>query len=127
MVLFVVQTDVAILGGRRVKLPVGWTKQRVVSVLGGAEIDAGATPGEGATLRIVSVLAGAKVVVPEGANVSLGGIAILGGRKVDVSPRGGRAANPNRRPFASGRLARHRSSLDARARETFCALARLGE
>lgn len=87
MVLFVVRTDVAILGGRRVKLPVGWTKQRVVSVLGGAEIDAGATPGEGATLRIVSVLAGAKVVVPEGANVSLGGIAILGGRKVDVSPR----------------------------------------
>ena len=77
--------DVAILAGREITLPAGWTKQTLVSLLGGANVDARAAPGEGATLTFVGVLGGAKVVVPEGSRVTIGGFAFLGGRKVSVA------------------------------------------
>jgi hypothetical protein len=78
-------TDVAIFGGRRITLPVGWTKQRLVAIFGGAHVDATAAPGEGAALRVVTILGGAEIVVPEGARVTIGGLALLGGRNVEVS------------------------------------------
>ncbi len=82
-----VSTDVAVLGGRKITLPAGWTQQRLVAILGGAEIDARATPGEYASLSLVTVLGGSSVYVPEGARVSIGGFAFLGGREVDVTSR----------------------------------------
>jgi hypothetical protein len=77
-------TDVTVFGGRRGRLPDGWTKQTLVSIFGGAEVDARATPGEGARLTIIAILGGAKVLVPAGARVTVGGFAFLGGRKVEV-------------------------------------------
>lgn len=80
-------TDVAILGGRRITLPVGWTKQRLVAIFGGAHVDATAAPGDGAALVIVTILGGAEIVVPDGARVTVGGFALLGGRSVEVSSK----------------------------------------
>jgi hypothetical protein len=82
--------DVAVLGGRQIRLPDGWMKQTLVSIFGGAEVDARATPGEGAVLNFVGIFGGAKVVVPAGARVTTGGFAFLGGRRVNVasSPEG---------------------------------------
>lgn len=83
----VVSTDVAVLGGRKVKLPSGWTNQTLVAILGGAQVDATAPPAPGAKLTLVTILGGAEVTVPEGARVSQGGFALLGGRHVDVNSR----------------------------------------
>lgn len=80
-------TDVAVLGGRKVTLANGWTNQTLVAVLGGAQVDATAPPAPGATLRLVTILGGAEVFVPEGARVSVGGFSLLGGRHVDVDSR----------------------------------------
>jgi hypothetical protein len=82
-----VSTDVAIFAGRKITLPVGWTKQRLVAILGGAQVDATAAPGQGAVLRVLTILGGAEVLVPEGARVTVGGLALLGGRTVEVSSR----------------------------------------
>jgi hypothetical protein len=80
-----VSTDVAIFAGRKITLPTGWRKQRLVAILGGAQVDATAAPGEGAVLRLLTILGGAEVTVPDGARVTVGGLAILGGRSVEVS------------------------------------------
>jgi hypothetical protein len=58
-----------------------------VAIFGGGHVDATAQPGEGAVLRIVTILGGAEVIVPEGARVTLGGLALLGGRRVEVSSK----------------------------------------
>jgi hypothetical protein len=80
-----VTTDVAIFAGRKITLPAGWRKQRLVAILGGAQVDASAPPGEGAVLRVLTILGGAEVRVPKGARVTVGGLALLGGRSVEVS------------------------------------------
>jgi hypothetical protein len=80
-------TDIAILGGRKITLAAGWTKQGLVFVLGGGRVDATATPAPDATLNIVTILGGAEVSVPDGARVTVGGLGLLGGRNVDVRPR----------------------------------------
>jgi hypothetical protein len=82
-----VSTDVAVFGGRKITLPAGWTEQTLITAFGGASVDATASPGDGATLKIVTILGGAEVFVPEGARVSVGGIALLGGRHVEVPSR----------------------------------------
>jgi hypothetical protein len=82
-----VSTDVAVLGGREVKLASGWTNQTLVAILGGAHVDATPLPGPGAKLKLVTILGGAEVIVPAGARVSQGGFAFLGGRHVDVDSR----------------------------------------
>ena len=79
--------DVSIFGGRRIQLPEGWKSQKLVSILGGANVDARARPGEGAKLTIVVVMGGALVHAPEGARVSLSGFTIFGGRRIDVESR----------------------------------------
>jgi hypothetical protein len=80
-------TDIAIFGGRRITLPVGWTKQRLVAIFGGGHVDATAAPGDGAALVIVTILGGAEIVVPDGARVTVGGFALLGGRSVEISSK----------------------------------------
>jgi hypothetical protein len=80
-------TDIAILGGRSITFPSGWTSQRLVAVLGGAHIDARAAPGDGATLRLLTIFGGAEVLVAEGTRVTLSGLSLFGGRKVDLEPR----------------------------------------
>jgi hypothetical protein len=82
-----VSTDLAVFGGRQIRLPDGWSRQTLISIIGGAKIDATATPAENASLTLVTVLGGAEVVVPAGARVTSGGLAFLGGRKIDVTSR----------------------------------------
>jgi hypothetical protein len=81
--------DVAILGGRKITLPSGWRRRTFVSLLGGAEIDARALPGEDAKLTIVTLLGGVHVKVPRGARVSVDGFSFLGGRRVETTPAEG--------------------------------------
>jgi len=81
--------DLAILGGRKITLPSGWQRRTFVSILGGADIDARARPGEDAKLTIVTILGGANVKVPRGARVSVDGFSFLGGRKVETAPEDG--------------------------------------
>jgi hypothetical protein len=76
--------DVAVFSGRKLRLADGWWKQTLVTVFGGADVDGSAEPGEGARLTIVTVLGGARVVVPAGARLKVGGFGFLGGRKIDV-------------------------------------------
>jgi hypothetical protein len=76
--------DVAVFSGRKLRLADGWWKQTLVTVFGGADVDGSAQPQDGARLTIVTILGGARVVVPAGARLKVGGFAFLGGRKVDV-------------------------------------------
>jgi hypothetical protein len=82
-----VSTDLAVFGGRQIRLPEGWSKQTLISVVGGAKVDATAAPAADASLTLVTLLGGAEVVVPEGARVTSGGFAFLGGRRIDVASR----------------------------------------
>ena len=58
----------------------------VISLMGGAEIDlrAAEIDGDTVTIRCVSIMGGASVVVPEGVEVDDTGFAIMGGRDVKV-------------------------------------------
>jgi hypothetical protein len=79
-------THISIFGGRRVALPHGWSRETVVAILGGAEIDATAPPSGDGLIRIFTFLGGAKVLVAREARVAMGGLALLGGGKSDVGP-----------------------------------------
>ena len=81
--------DLAILGGRKITLPSGWQRRTFVPILGGAEIDARARPGEDAKLTIVTLLGGVNVKVPQGARVAVDGVSVLGGRRVETTPAEG--------------------------------------
>jgi hypothetical protein len=81
--------DVAVLGGRQITLPTGWQRHTFVSILGGANVDARARPGEGATLTFVAVFGGSEVKVARGARVSPAGFSFLGGRKIETEPGDG--------------------------------------
>lgn len=79
-------THVSIFGGRRATLPHGWSRETVVAILGGADIDATAPPSGDGVIRVFTLLGGAKVIVSPDARVGLGGFALLGGRTADVGP-----------------------------------------
>jgi hypothetical protein len=79
--------DIAIFSGRKARLADGWWKQTIVSILGGADVDARATPGQGARLTVVAVLGGVRVRVPAGARIKAGGFGFLGGRNVNVESK----------------------------------------
>ena len=81
--------DVSIIGGREITLPQGWQRQTLVLVVGGAEIDARAKPGQGATLTIVTIFGGVDLKVPAGAKISVAGFSLLGGRHVEITPGDG--------------------------------------
>jgi hypothetical protein len=45
-----VSTDLAVFGGRQIRLAEGWSKQTLISVVGGAKVDATAAPAADASL-----------------------------------------------------------------------------
>jgi hypothetical protein len=82
--------NVALFGGLgRRPLPPGWTKETLVAILGGADIDlTESPPGPGARLTAVAILGGVKIRVPRGTRVSVSGFSLLGGREAKVSQSG---------------------------------------
>jgi predicted membrane protein len=83
--------NVAIFGGFEKKpFAPGWSKETVVAVLGGGDLDLRSSPpADGATLRIVAILGGVAVIVPPGTRVSLSGLSLFGGCSVQVEPGDG--------------------------------------
>jgi len=79
-------THVSIFGSRNVTLPHGWSRETVVVVLGGADLDATAPPSGDGVIRVFSLLGGAKVTVSRQARVAVGGFALFGGRESDIGP-----------------------------------------
>ena len=70
-------------------LPPGWTKETLVAVLGGADLDLSASPpGTDARLTAIAILGGVKILVAPGTRVSVSGFTLLGGRDVKVSQAG---------------------------------------
>jgi hypothetical protein len=82
--------NVAIFGGlNRRPFPPGWTRETVIALLGGGELDLSESPsGPGARLTVVAILGGVRIAVPSGTRVSTGGFALFGGREVRVSQQG---------------------------------------
>jgi hypothetical protein len=78
--------NVAIFGGfgKRPFAP-GWTKETVVAVLGGGELDlTSSPPGPDARLTAIAVFGGVELIVPRGSRVSLSGFSLFGGRDVEI-------------------------------------------
>jgi hypothetical protein len=71
----------------------------VINVLGGSDIDLSEAElgAEHVELKVVTVLGGAEITVPEGLNVEISELSILGGNHVDVG---------NERPVSGGPLLR---------------------
>lgn len=64
----------------------GWTKETLVAVLGGGEVDLTASPPEGeGRLTAIALFGGIEILVPPGTSVSMSGASIFGGRSVKVS------------------------------------------
>ena len=83
--------NVAIFGGfdRRPFAP-GWTKEKLVAVFGGGDIDlASCPPGDNAELTVVTVFGGVELNVLPGTRISMSGFSLFGGRTVNVKPGGG--------------------------------------
>jgi hypothetical protein len=83
--------NIAIFGGfEKRPFGTGWSKETLVAVLGGGEVDLTASPPEGeGKLRAVAFLGGIEILVPPGTEVSLSGLSLFGGRSVKVSEGGG--------------------------------------
>jgi hypothetical protein len=62
-------------------------KTRAVSILGGSHLDLRKAEVEGAeaTITCFSCFGGIDVIVPEGVDVEVGGLTLIGGRHVDLS------------------------------------------
>jgi predicted membrane protein len=80
----------SVFGGLKHRpFPPGWTKETVVAILGGGDIDLSSSPpGADARLTAVAILGGVKIILPPGTRVSVSGMALLGGRDVKVSQVG---------------------------------------
>jgi hypothetical protein len=79
--------NVAIFGGfeKRPFAP-GWTKETLVSVFGGGELDlTQSPPGDGAKLTAITLFGGIELLVAPGTAVALSGFSLFGGRSVDVT------------------------------------------
>ena len=75
----------ALVGDRETTLPVGWTKETVVSLVGDAKIDASAAPGPGATVTVVALAGDVVVHVQPGAKVTARAFGLVGDRKIAVA------------------------------------------
>jgi hypothetical protein len=83
--------NVAIFGGfeRRPFAP-GWTKETLLAIFGGGEVDlTTAPPGEDARLTVVAILGGIDLYVLPGSRISLSGLSLFGGRDINVTPGDG--------------------------------------
>lgn len=68
----------------------GWLAETVLLLFGGADLDlTKRPPAPDATLTVVAIFGGAKVVVPAGSRVTAGGFSLFGGRSVKVGPGAG--------------------------------------
>ena len=76
--------NVAIFGGfNRRPFPPGWTKETVITVFGGGDLDLSSSPpGPGARLTAIAILGGIKILVAPGTQVSVSGFGLFGGREV---------------------------------------------
>ena len=90
------------LSGRELRYPGDWSKQTVVAILGGANIDVTAGAGPDAHLTFVGILGGAKLRVQKGSRITTNGFSFLGGRKVDVEPGDGPAIRIDAWTFFGG-------------------------
>lgn len=69
--------------------PPGWTKETLVGIFGGGEVDLTTSPpGPGAQLTAVAIFGGIDIVVAPGTRVSVSGFGFLGDRDVRVSQQG---------------------------------------
>jgi len=75
----------SVIGRQDVTLPAGWTSESNFGVLGRATIDATALPGEGATIRVYSIVGTTTVRVSAGARVRLRGGSLIGRREMDAA------------------------------------------
>src|SRR5436309_8906924 len=81
--------NVAIFGGLRRPLQPGWTRESVVAILGGGDLDLSVSPpGPDPRLTAMALVAGIKILVPHGTRVSMSGFGLFGGRAVKVSQQG---------------------------------------
>jgi hypothetical protein len=81
--------NVAILSGLKRPIPAGWTKETLVTILGGVDLDfSSSPPGQDAHLTVVTILGGVKILVAPGTRVALSGFSLLGGREVKVTQSG---------------------------------------
>jgi hypothetical protein len=81
--------NVAIFSGLRRPFPPGWTKETVIAIFGGGDLDLSSSPpGPDARLTAVAILSGIKILVAPGTRVSVSGFGLFGGREVKVSQRG---------------------------------------
>lgn len=86
---------IAILGDRRTHLPPGWTKERLVSVLGDSDLHASPPAEEGGSLTVIGLFCDTTVHVAPGSRVSGGGFTLFGDRHVDVPVPAGEATAIN--------------------------------
>jgi hypothetical protein len=81
--------NVAILSGLKRPIPAGWTKETLVTILGGVDLDfSSSPPADDARLTVVTILGGVKIRVAPGTRVALSGFSLLGGREVKVTQSG---------------------------------------
>lgn len=78
--------NLALFGGfEKQPFAPGWTKETVVALFGGGELDLRhAPPGEAARLTAVALFGGVEIIVAPGTRVSMSGASVLGGRSVKV-------------------------------------------
>jgi hypothetical protein len=75
----------SLIGRQDVVLPEGWASESNFGVLGSATIDATAPPGDGATIRLYSIVGVTTVLVSAGARVRLTGGSLIGRRDMDAA------------------------------------------
>ncbi len=78
--------NLALFGGfEKQPFAPGWTKETVVAMFGGGDLDLRSSPpGEGARLTAVALFGGVEIIVAPGTRVSMSGASVLGGRSVKV-------------------------------------------
>ncbi len=75
----------SVIGRHDVVLPEAWTAETSFGVLGRTEIDATAPPGDGATIRVFSLVGTTTIRVSEHTRVRLKGGNLVGRREMDAA------------------------------------------
>jgi hypothetical protein len=77
---------VVVFGDRRTTLPVNWTKETAVAILGDATLDSSAGAAPHASLTFVGIGSDLELRVPSGSQVRESGFSLIGDREIQVSP-----------------------------------------